>query len=259
MRSLIISLPPLAIVSVLLVFFAAVCFGARSVVLRRCGAESREELADQATNLLTGAAATFAFFVGFAISISWGAVAAGQNAVEQQATAVQQLAWEIRNIPDPAVREALTGKLRDYASVAANQDTGMLARGVTVGLPSAAALEDLETALHAYVYRNPEPREATGLMAATSAVVTSSASVAAVANRTVPQPLVALLFIVAVLVSAVMGISTVMYGRPSMIFIFAWCLIPALSLTVVLALAYPFALRTGLPLASLRMVAQSLV
>lgn len=249
-------MPTAAIAAVLLVFFCAVCFAARGLVSRHCRAETQEELAEQAQGVLTGVAATFAFFVGFAISISWGAVAAGQSAVEQQATAVQQLAWEIRNSADPAQAAVLTEKLSSYVAAAAHQDDEFLARGVTVDLPSTARLDELETAVQAYVFGQPEPRGADSLRAATSALVSSAAAVSAVANRALPQPLMALLFIVAVLVSVVMGISTVTHGRSSLIFVWVWCLIPALSITVMLALAYPFALRTGLTTASLRAVAE---
>lgn len=243
----------------LLVIFGLVCFAARGLVMRRCDEETREELADQAKGLLTGLAATFAFFVGFAISISWGAVSAAQSAVEQQATAVSQMDWELRNIDDVAQSGALRDKLRTFVDVAVNQDTGFLADGVTFGLPSAVSLEGFETALNAYTDKMPDSRAATRLTNAASALVSSSAAVASVANRVLPQPLAALIFIVAVLVSIAMGISTGTYGRRSMIFVGVWCLVPALSLTVVLAVAYPFAIRSGLPVAPMRAVAQHLM
>lgn len=256
MRSLLISLPPVAIAAVLLVFFCAVCFAARGLLLKRCGEQTRNELAEQAGDSLTGVAATFAFFVGFAISISWGAVSAGQNAVEQQAAAIQGMAWEVRNIPDASTSAALLDKLQSYATAAAEQDGGFLARGITVGLPSAAALEEFEAALQAYNSGRPASTGTDNLLSAASNLVTSASTVSAVASRKTPQPLIALLFVVAILVSVVMGVSTVHYGRPSLIFVWVWCLIPALSLTVVLALAYPFALRSGLTTAPLHAVAQ---
>ncbi len=258
MRSFIISLPAQLIVLTLLFFFMAVCFAARRIVLRRCDEETREELADQAKGLLTGMAATFAFFVGFAISISWGAVSAAQSAVEQQTSAIQEASWEIRNMPDPVQSAVLMDKLRTYVSAAADLDAGFLARGVSIGLPSAVPLEDLEGTLRKFGDKQPDSREASRLSAVSTSLVSSSASVAAVANRALPQPLVALLLLVAILVSASMGISTVTYGRRSMVFVGVWCLVPALSLTVVLALAYPFALRSGLTLAPLRALAEHL-
>lgn len=257
-RSILISLPPVAIAGMLLVFFCVVSFFARGLVLRRCGTGTREELAEQAQGALTGMAATFALFVGFAISISWGAVSEAQRDVEQHAAAIQQMTWELRNIPDAADSSALTTKLANYASAAAYQDVPYFARGVTIGLPSASALDEFETALHSYVAGHPDRASAHTLHSAMSELVASASTVSAVASRTLPGPLVSLLFIVAVLVSVVMGISTVSYGRPSLIFVWVSCLIPALSIAVVLALAYPFALRTGLTTAPLRVVAQHL-
>lgn len=242
----------------LLAIFGLVCLAARVVILRRCDDETREELADQARSLLTGLAATFAFFVGFAISICWGAVSAAQSAVEQQATAVTQMDWELRNIPDAGVSGELRNKLRNFVEAAANQDSGYLARGVTVDLPSTVPLEEFETALRTYADKKPDSRESGRLITAASTVVSSSSSVASVANRALPQPMMGLLLLVGFLVSAAMGISTVTYGRRSMIFVFVWCLVPALSLTVVLALAYPFALRTGLTVAPMRAIATHL-
>ena len=252
-------MPPAAIAAVLFVIFLALSVAARRLVLRHFDEDVREELSDQANNLLAGISATFAFFIGFAISISWGAVTAGQNAVEQQAAAIQQMAWELRNIPDRPVSAALTAKLTAYASTAADEDDDFLARGDTTHLPSAAALEGFEDALTAYVYGpGSGTKGASNLLAGASNLVSATAGVSAVANRSLPRPLAALLFVVAVLVTIILGITTVNSGRSSMIFIYIWCLIPALSLTVVLALAYPFALRSGMTVAPLRAVAQSL-
>jgi len=257
-RSLLISLPPVVVATVLLVFFCTVSFAARGLVLRRCGEETRDELAEQAQGALTGMAATFALFIGFAISIGWGAVSEAQRDVERHASAIQQMTWELRNIPDASASAALTEKLAAYASMAAHQDVPFLARGVTIGLPSSPALDDFETALNDYVAGQPDRVGADGLHSAMSQLVSSASTVSAVASRTLPPPLVALLFVVAVLVSVVMGMSTVTYGRPSLVFVWVSCLIPALSIAVVLALAYPFALRTGLTTAPLRVVAEHL-
>lgn len=243
----------------LFMVFVAVSLGARRLVLWRFDTEAREELSDQANNLLTGISATFAFFIGFAISISWGAVTAGQNAVEQQAAAISQMAWDLRNIPDRPVSAALTDTLTRYASTAADEDAALLARGQTTNLPSAAVLEEFEDGLAAYVYGPGSASKASpNLLTTASNLVSSAASVSAVANRALPRPLAALLFVVAVLVTVILGITTVTSGRSSMIFIYIWCLIPALSLTVVLALAFPFALRSGMTIAPLQAVAQSL-
>ena len=262
MRALLISLPAWAIAAIMFAFFCVVSYATRAVVLRFCGDDDREDLADQAKGLLTGVAATFAFFVGFAINISWGAVTAGQVAVEQQAAAVQQMAWELDNVTDPAQSAALMDKLRAYATTAAGADIDFLRRGNTTDLPSAVPLNAFEDAVRAYAYgpRAAGPQAASqqvaGLVSAATSLRTSAASVAAVANRGLPVPMVGLLFVVGVLSTIVLGITAVSYSRPSLTYI--WCLIPAMSMTVVAALAYPFALRTGANLAALQAVAAAL-
>lgn len=257
MRELIVSLPLGAFVAGLVLFFWAVTMAARAFVMRRRDEEGREALADQANSLLTGVAATFAFFVGFAISASWGAVTAGQVAVEQQATAVHQMAWELNNIADRAVSRALLDKLKVYAATVAGEDAGFLVRGDTDHLPSAVPLDQFENALLAYAYGPDVPdRQASTLISAASTVSSSAAAVEAVGNRALPGPLAALLVVVGVLSSILMGISTVTYSRPSLIFL--WCLIPAVSITTVVALAYPFGTRSGVNLLPMRTVAEQL-
>lgn len=262
MRALLISLPSWAIAAIMFAFFCAVSYLARALVLRVSDAGEREDLAEQAKGLLTGVAATFAFFVGFAINISWGAVSAGQNAVEQQAAAVQQMAWELDNIPDRAQAAALRDKLRVYATTAAGADVDFLRRGDTTDLPSAVPLNAFEDAVRAYAYgpqaagQQAAGPQAAGLISAATSIRTTAATVAAVANRGLPFPMVGLLFIVGVLSTIVLGITAVSYSRPSLTYI--WCLIPAMSMTVVAALAYPFALRTGANLTAMQAVAAAL-
>lgn len=245
------------VASLLLAFFCLVATAARRLVLRRCGDEARDELVEQAKNVLTGVSATFALFVGFAISISWGAVTAAQSAVEHQSAAIHQMAWELRNIPDKAQSSVLMDKLTAYAVAAADDDAPLLARGRTADLPSSAALERFEDALTAYA-SGPGVKGADGLVASVSNLVSSAASVAAVANRALPRPLAILLGAVAVLVTVVLGITTVTSGRSNMLFVYVWCVIPALSLTVIWAVAFPFALRSGMTLAPLRALAENL-
>lgn len=256
-RGLIISTPLWAMGAVLFAVFAAVSVGAREFVRRRRDEEEREAASDQAKNLLTGVAATFAFFVGFAINVTWGAVTAGQVAVEQQAAAIHQMAWELNNIADRTQSAALMDKLRVYATTAANEDDEFLRNGNTAKLPSAVPLDVFENALYAYA-NSPAAgqRQVSSLTSAATAISSAAAGVEAVANRGLPRPLAALVFVVGLLSSIVMGITTVVYQRATLIF--AWCLIPALSITVVLALAYPFAIRSGANLAALRAVAEEI-
>ena len=256
-RALIMAMPLWAIAALLFVFFSAASLGARHVVRRRSDAQACEEASEQAKSLLTGMTATFAFFVGFAINVTWGAVTAAQVAVEQQAAALHQMAWEISNITDRAESAALMDKLKIYAVAAAHDDGDHLAKGDAANLPSAGPFDGFEKALHAYV-SGPKAQawQVSALVSGASGLTSTSAGVAAVANRFVPRPLAILVMIVGVLASIVMGLTTVVDRRATLIYV--WCVIPALSLTVVLALAYPFALRSGANLAPLRVVAEQI-
>ena len=79
---------------------------------------------------------------------------------------------------------------------------------------------------------------------------------AAVAKRALPGILAILLVVTGVLVAVVMGIMTVSTSRP--ILMYVWALVPALSITVVIALAFPFAHRIGVNLAPLQAVAENI-
>jgi len=248
-RDLIISLPLVFLGSVLLIFFFAVGFAGRALVRRRCGAEACEDIGDQASNLLGGVAAEFAFFVGFAITVTWGAVSAAQAAVEQQAASIQQMAWKINNISNQAESAALRDKLGTYATTAANSDADFLIRGDTANLPS--------TVLHIYAFGpNAKPQEVNSLVTAAATIGTNAATVSAVAQRALPGVLAVLLMITGVLVAVVTGIATLTSKRPVVFLV--WGLIPALSISVVLALAFPFAPRIGVSLAPLHTVAENL-
>ena len=252
-------MPLWSIIAVLFVAFSGVSLAARWFVRRSRDDEAREAASEQAKGLLTGVAATFAFFVGFAINVTWGAVTAGQIAVEQQAAAVHQMAWDLDNIADRPAAAALTDKLRVYATTVVERDGEFFRNGAAGELPSAVALDAFENALFAYV-NGPAPKiapwQASTLTSGASAISSASAAVEAVANRALPRPLAGLLVAVGVLSTIVMGVTTVVYRRPTMIYI--WCLIPAMSITVVLALAYPFAVRSGSNLAPMRAVVEHL-
>ncbi|CAB4343668.1 unannotated protein [freshwater metagenome] len=257
MRDLFISVPIWVVAVVLLAFFVAVTVVARAVVTRRCGDASREELADEAVRLLTGLAATFAFFVGFSITVTWGAVAAGQAAVEQQSSAIQQMNWSLNNIPDKVTSAELRQKLRLYATTAAYENADDLARGDTSHLPSAIPLDRFQDALHTYAFGPIVPKaEVSSLVSAAATLGATSAAVSAVAHRTLPDLLAILLLVTGLLVAGVMGVSTVTARHPVLMLV--WCVIPALSITVVVALAFPFASGIGVDLAPLQSVAQQL-
>ena len=250
-------LPAWVTAIILFLFFAAVMLVARTIAARRCSEESAEKLSDESVRLLTGLAATFAFFVGFAITVTWGAVSAGQAAVEREAGAVRNMNWAINNIPDKQEGAQLRAKLATFTEAAAYRDKSDLARGDTANLPSAVPLDKFQDALHTYAFGPKAPgTEVTSLVSAARALGTESAAVSAVAQRTVP-PLVAILLMVSgVVLAIVMGVSTVNARHPALML--TWAVVPALSITVVVALSGPFAKGIGVNLAPMQTVSQQL-
>ncbi|MEX1220228.1 MAG: hypothetical protein WEB05_07545 [Solirubrobacterales bacterium] len=259
MNRLLETVPLWSIALLLALFFAAIMLAARVIAIRRCSDDvSREKLSDESIRLLTGLAATFAFFVGFAITVTWGAVAVGQAAVEQQSSAVRNMNWGINNIPDEAEGAQLKEKLIVYVRAAAYDDANYLAKGKTGRLPSAIPFDRFQDALHTYAFAPNTPKaEVTSLVAAAGTLGSSSSAVSAVAQRTLPSVLAVLLLASGILVSVVMGISTVNSRHPSLILV--WSLVPALSITVVVALASPFATSTGVSLGPMEMVYWQLI
>lgn len=199
----------------LLAVFGLVCFAARGLVLRRCDEAGTRR---SGKSLLTGVAATFAFFVGFAISIGWGAVSAAQG-MSSSGDGDPADGARVRNMPDQSQSRSLLDKLTAYAQTAADQDPQLLAQGVTVETPR-LPLTPRRSRPRCIRIRTSSPGRATARM--TTALTTLAGVLVATSPQwrieALPQPLAAL-FLVGVLVSAAMGISTVTYGRRSMIFV----------------------------------------
>jgi len=238
--------------------FCLIAVAARKLIRWRVSDEGCKELSDEASHLLTGLAATFAFFVGFAINVTWSAVTAGQLAVEQHAAALKQMSWSINSIADHAEAQVLMDQLRNYATVAAREDHPGLARGVTENLPSLGALDQFEKSVHVYAFRQRgvDPEVST-LLTEASSVSGTAAQMAAVAQRNPPRILMALLLVSGAIVAGVMGVSTIASRYPALLVV--WCLIPALSITVVVALIYPFARPIGVDLRPINTVSQQMV
>lgn len=232
LREALVSVPPWAIILALFLLFVGISVGCRTLVVRRCSDDRRAELAEHAGKLVTGMAASFAFFVGFAITMTWGAVSAGQAAVEDQAARAQQLVWVVGNISDEEAAHSILEELHTYLVTAANQDGPHLAGGDTRNLPSTKPLDTLQDSIHGYAFGpdSADP-EVSGLVDAAADLNAAAASVSAVARRSLP-PLVAVLLLVAGgLLAAIMGVSTAMISRP--LFLPVWCLLPALAITVI--------------------------
>lgn len=248
---------PLWVVALLLfVFFAAVMGIARGLSGWRRDEEAREDLSGDAGKLITGLAASFAFFVGLSITVTWGAVSAGQTAVEQQASAIRNMNWSLNNLPNRAEGTRLREQLAAYAVAAAYDDEEYLARGETQALPSAVPLDTFQDSLHTYAYGPTAPAaEVSSLVSAATTIGTSAATVSVVAQRKLPPVVAVLLLVSGLLVAVIMGIASVDSRYPLLMFL--WCAIPALSITVVIALATPFGSDgIGVNLAPMRTVAE---
>ena len=81
----------------------------------------RAQFEEHAGKLLGVFGATFAFLVGFAITITWSAVGAGQDAVDLQASSAQQLSWATSEIQDQAGAAEVNGNLRNYLNTVVKQ------------------------------------------------------------------------------------------------------------------------------------------
>lgn len=251
---------PLWLLGLLLfAFFTAVMLGTRAIVGRGRDEEGREQIAADASRMITGLAATFALFVGLSITVTWGAVSTGQVAVEQQASAIRNMNWAINNIPDKVEGAQLRQKLTAYAVAAGYDDQPYLEKGQTRDLPSAVPLDHFEDALHIYAFGpKAQPSSVSSLVTAATAIGTSSSTVSAVAQRGLPTVVSVLLWLSGILVVVVMGIASLDSRHPALMLV--WCAIPALSLTVVVALSTPFGAHgAGVNLAPVKTVADELV
>ena len=103
--------------------------------------ERSAELEDYAGKLLSVFGATFAFLVGFAVTITWSAVSAGQDAVDLQASSAQQLSWATSAIQDQAGAAEVNGNLRNYLDTVVNKDGPAFANGNFSALPSAETFD----------------------------------------------------------------------------------------------------------------------
>lgn len=91
-----------------------------------------------------------------------------------------------------------------------------------------------------------------------TAIGTSSSTVSAVAQRGLPTVVSVLLWLSGILVVVVMGIASLDSRHPALMLV--WCAIPALSLTVVVALSTPFGAHgAGVNRAPVKTVADELV
>ena len=128
-------LAPWLMIAIGFVFFAAISAGCRFALARLASPERSSQLEGHADKLLGVFGATFAFLVGFAITITWSAVGAGQDAVDLQASSAQQLSWAAGEIQDKAGADEVNGNLRNYLQTVVNKDGPALRMGISVRCP----------------------------------------------------------------------------------------------------------------------------
>ena len=252
MREILASTPTWVVVVVLFAYFLTLSLGCRAYVLSHNSKKRRDELADQASRLLTGVAATFALFVGFSITVTTDALDAGQKYIENHAAQAKELVWTFDSVSNRKVAQQLQRELRTYLLVSADEDPEYLQTGNTLNLPSAKPLDRLEKSIHRYAF-SPETSDSdeSAIVDAAASLNNSAAAITAVAHRTLPTLLVVLLLVVGSMIAAITGISFADMSRPILLPI--WSLIPALSIAVI-----PGPADIGLDLEPLRAIAEAL-
>ena len=141
------------------VFFAAISAICRYGLGGVASPERRAQVEEHAGKLLSVFGATFAFLIGFAITITWSAVGAGQDAVDLQASSAQQLSWATSEIQDKAGADEVNGNLRDYLSTVVSKDGPALAAGEFAALPSAETFDTLQNSVHRVAYGGGTPTQ----------------------------------------------------------------------------------------------------
>lgn len=227
------------LISAWFVFFAALSVVSRYAVRRIESQVRRDELTDYASKTLGPIGATFAFLIGFAATMTWSAMSAGQEAVDAQATSAQQLAWATKSISDKAGVAQVIGNLDRYLATAAADDADYLARGEVSSLPSAQAFDTLQHSVHNVAYgKGTSIPEANSMTLAAAALTAAQAKVSAVAQRSLPPLMTGLLIASGALLAVAMGAAAAEVSRPYLMY--GWALVSAIALALVFTLDGPF-------------------
>lgn len=220
-------------------FFAGLSLAARYAVRQVDSQERRTEIADYAGKVLNPIGATFAFLIGFAATMTWSAISAGQEAVDAQATSAQQLAWATKSISDKAGAAEVVGNLNRYLSTAVAEDPPFLAKGDTTALPSASALDTLQHSVHNVAYgKASSAPEAAAMTSAAAALTAAQAKVSAVAQRSLPPLMIGLLVAAGALLALAMGTAAAAVARPALMY--GWAVVAAIALVLTVTLDVPF-------------------
>ncbi len=220
-------------------FFAALSVLSRYSVRRVRSIPHRDDLCEYAGKTLGPIGATFAFLIGFAATMTWSGMSAGQEAVDAQATSAQQLAWATKSISDHAGAAQVIGNLDRYLAAAVEQDPPFLAEGNTTALPSARAFDVLQHSVHnvAYGTQTTAP-EAYAMTTSAAGLTGAQAKVSAVAQRSLPPLMFGLLLTSGALLALAMGATAAEVYRPYLML--GWALVSAIAMTLVLSLDVPF-------------------
>lgn len=238
-------------------FFVVLSLLSRYAVRRIASEDRRADLAEYAGKTLSPTGATFAFLIGFAATMTWSAINAGQEAVDSESTSAQQLVWATKSISDKAGAAEIVGNLDRYLTIAVSQDPAFLARGVTTNLPSAAAFDTLQHSVHNVAYNNGTTTPEAGAMTSAAAALTAAqAKVSAVAQRSLPPLIIGLLITAGALLAVAMGVSAAQVLRPYLMY--GWAFVSAIALTVVLTLDVPFQGAVKVNMAPLAQLAETI-
>jgi hypothetical protein len=256
-REILNAMPAWLLITVCFALFAGICAVTRQLVRSRTSAERQDELADYAGKLLSPLGATFAFLVGFAITMTWSALSAGQDAVDLQSSSAQQVSWSSSNIADQVGAREVNAKLVAYLQQATTSDVPALAEGQFSVLPSATSFDELQDIVHSVAYSsgNSVP-EASAMVSAAASLTASRSKMVAVAQRSLPPLIIVLILLSGALLAIGMGVAAVPVNRPSLMY--AWAFVAGLSLAMVLLLDFPFGGAIQVSLAPLDAVAQDL-
>ena len=250
-------LSPWLTIAIGFAFFAAVSGTCRYGLAGVASPERREQVEEHAGKLLSVLGATFAFLIGFAITITWSAVGAGQDAVDLQASSAQQLSWATSEIQDKAGADEVNRNLRNYLNTVVDKDGPALAAGEFSALPSAESFDTLQNSVHKVAYggKNTDP-EANGMVSAAASLTAAQSKVTAVAQRSLPTILIALILLSGSLLAATVGMSALTVKWPYLMY--AWAFLGAVSVAVVLMMDFPFSGGVTVNLGPLSVAAGSL-
>lgn len=257
MPSVINELPWWALIAGWFVFFTTLSVAARKSVRRAASEERRTELAEYAGKTLTPIGATFGFLIGFCATMTWSALNAGQEAIDSESMAAQQLVWATKSISDKPGAVEILGNMSRFLADATSQDPAFLAHGDITALPSRQAFDSLQHSVHTVAYDRGTTPEASALTAAAAALTGAQSKVTAVAQRSLPPLLFGLVVAAGALLAVAMGAAGAEVDRPYLMY--GWAFVSALGVTLIIALDVPFNGAIRVNLAPLVSVADALV